>query len=145
LTNGLENGNRTFSSTANLSVKEAKSRSFLVGSLSAINGKGLLSTEELDRHLVDRRAKVLIATWNMGGVKKYPDNLDELIIPEMIQTLPEIFVIGVQEFDLNRKDWEIKLQEQIGPSHVKLSSYYAGSIGINLFIKRELIWFTSGE
>ena len=46
---------------------------------------------------------------------------------------------------VRRKTWEINLQEQIGPTHVKLSSYYHGSIGVVLFIKRELIWFCSSN
>ena len=41
------------------------------------------------------------------------------------------------------KEWEIGLQEHIGPTHVKLASFYHGSIGTVLFIKRELIWFCS--
>lgn len=43
------------------------------------------------------------------------------------------------------KMWEVNLQEQIGPTHVKLSSYYHGSVGVVLFIKRELIWFCSSK
>ena len=78
------------------------SRSFLVGSLSALNGKGLLSSEELERNLLDKRARVLVTTWNMGGVKKLPDNLDELLLPEVIQTMPDIYVIGVEEFELTQ-------------------------------------------
>lgn len=74
----------------------------MVGSLSALNGKGLLSSEELDRHLLDRKARILVATWNMGGVKKPPSNLDELVLPDVIQTIPDVFVLGVQEFDLNQ-------------------------------------------
>lgn len=35
------------------------------------------------------------------------------------------------------------MQEQIGPSHVKLSSHYHGSIGICIFLRRELIWYCS--
>lgn len=85
-----------------LSIKEAKSRSYLVGSLSAINGKGLLSSEELERNLADKRARILVATWNMGGAKKLSDNLDELLLPDMIQTMPDIYVIGAQEFELNQ-------------------------------------------
>ena len=85
-----------------MSVREAKNRSYLVGSLSAINGKGLLSYEEIDRNLMDRKAKVLISSWNMGGIKKLPINLEELVLPDTIQTLPDVYVIGVQEFDLNQ-------------------------------------------
>ena len=76
-------------------------RSYLVGSMSALNGKGLLSSEELERNLIDKRARVLVATWNIGGVKKLPQNLDELLLPDMIQTMPDIYVIGLQEFELN--------------------------------------------
>jgi len=76
-------------------------RSYLVGSLSALNGKGLLSNEEIDRNLADRKARVLIVTWNMGEIKKLPQNIDDLILPDNIQTMPDIFVIGVQEFQLN--------------------------------------------
>ena len=89
----------SFNST---SVREAKNRSYLVGSLSAINGKGLLSNDELDRNFMDRKARVLISSWNMGGVKKLPANLDDLVLPDTIQTLPDVYVIGVQEFDLNQ-------------------------------------------
>ena len=76
-------------------------RSYLVGSLSAINGKGLLSADELERNLLEKRARILVATWNMGGAKKLSDNLDELLLPEMIQTMPDIYVIGVQEFEIH--------------------------------------------
>jgi hypothetical protein len=46
--------------------------------------------------------------------------------------------------EISRKDWEIKLQELIGPTHVKFASYYYGSLCLNLFIRRELVWFCSG-
>ena len=80
--------------STNLSIREARSRSFLVGSLSALNGKGLLSGDELERNLPDKRARVLVTTWNMNAVKKLSDNLDELLLPDMIQTMPDIYVIG---------------------------------------------------
>lgn len=86
----------------NMSIREARSRSFLVGSLSALNGKSLLSSEELERNLVDKRARVLVTTWNMGGVKKLSDNLNELLLPDMIQTMPDVYVIGVEEFELSQ-------------------------------------------
>lgn len=105
-TNNIDNGSETYTANSlnstSISVREAKSRSFLVGSLSALNGKGLLSNEELDRHFLDRKARVLIATWNMGGVKRPPKNLDQLVLPDIIQTVPDVLVLGVQEFDLNQ-------------------------------------------
>lgn len=146
--NNLENSSeRSYTANSlnntNLSIREAKSRSFLVGSLSALNGKGLLSSDELERNLIDKRARVLVTTWNMGGVKKLSDNLNELLLPDMIQTMPDIYVIGVEEFELTQKVWEISLQEQIGPTHVKYCGYYHGSVGLTIFIRRELIWFCS--
>ncbi|RNA09111.1 72 kDa inositol polyphosphate 5-phosphatase, partial [Brachionus plicatilis] len=105
-TNNIDNASETYTANSlnstSISVREAKSRSFLVGSLSALNGKGLLSTEELDRHFLDRKARVLIASWNMGGVKRPPKNLDQLVLPDVIQTVPDVLVLGVQEFDLNQ-------------------------------------------
>ena len=85
-----------------MSIREARSRSFLVGSLSALNGKSLLGAEELERNLVDKRARVLVTTWNMGGIKKLTTNLEELLLPDMIQTMPDVFVIGVEEFELSQ-------------------------------------------
>lgn len=131
--------------STNLSIREARSRSFLVGSLSALNGKGLLGVDELERNLPDKRARVLVTTWNMNAVKKLSDNLDELLLPDMIQTMPDIYVIGVEEFEMPQRVWEVTLQEQIGPTHVKYSSYYHGSVGVTIFIRRELIWFCSGN
>ena len=150
-TNNILDNSPDRSHTANslnsttLSVREAKARSYLVGSLSALNGKGLLSAEELDRNLPERRARILLATWNMGEVKSLPENLDDLLLPENIQTMPDLYIIGVQEMDLNTNQWEIKLQEQIGPSHVKLGSHFHGSIGVTIFIRRELIWYCSSK
>ena len=57
--------------------------------------------EELDRSLVDRKARILIATWNMGGVKSLPENLDDLLLPETIQTMPDVYIIGTQEIEIN--------------------------------------------
>ena len=100
--NNPDGSERSYTSTANMSIREARSRSFLVGSLSGLNGKSLLSSEELERNLVDKRARILVTTWNMGGVKKLSDNLNELLLPDMIQTMPDIYVIGVEEFELSQ-------------------------------------------
>ncbi len=74
----------------------------MVGSLSALNGKGLLSYDELDKNLVDRKTKIFIATWNMGGEKNIPLNIAELLLPDSIQSLPDIYIIGVQEFNIKQ-------------------------------------------
>jgi hypothetical protein len=89
-------------STGSMLVRDAKSRSFLVGSLSALNGKSLLSYDELDKNLFERKAKVLISTWNMGGIKSIPSNMTDLLLPDSIQTVPDVYVIGVQEFAMKQ-------------------------------------------
>ena len=61
----------------------------------------MLSNIEMDRNLNDRKAKILIFSWNTGNLKKIPSNLDNLISPEITQTFPDIYIIGVQEFSLN--------------------------------------------
>jgi hypothetical protein len=69
--------------------------------LSSTGGKGLLGNEELDRHLLDKKARVLIITYNMAEMKTMPDKLEELVLPDNIQTMPDIYAIGAQEFELN--------------------------------------------
>jgi hypothetical protein len=69
--------------------------------LSALNGKALLCTEEIDRNLQDRKAKILVCTWNMGGVNSPPQNLTSFILIGSLE-LPDILIIGVQEFNLNK-------------------------------------------
>ncbi len=76
-------------------------RSFLVGSLSSAGGKGLLGKEELERNLVDKKARVLIVTYNMAEMKTMPEKLEELVLPDNIQTMPDIYAIGTQEFMLD--------------------------------------------
>ncbi len=74
----------------------------MVGSSSSIGGKGLLGAYELERNLVDRKARVLIVTWNMNEMKKFSENLEELVLPDNIETMPDLYAIGCQEFTMNQ-------------------------------------------
>ncbi|KAM7447204.1 inositol polyphosphate 5-phosphatase [Porites harrisoni] len=42
-----------------------------------------------------------------------------------------------------RKEWEIRLQETLGPSHVLMHSCSFGLLHLAVFIRRELVWFCS--
>ena len=44
-----------------------------------------------------------------------------------------------------RKEWEIRLQETLGPSHVLMYSCSFGLLHLSVFIRRELVWFCSGN
>ena len=44
-----------------------------------------------------------------------------------------------------RKEWEIRLQETLGPSHVLYHSVSYGCLHLAIFIRRDLVWFCSGE
>ena len=46
---------------------------------------------------------------------------------------------------LSRKEWEIRLQETLGPTHVLMHSGAFGLLHMAVFIRRELVWFCSGE
>lgn len=61
-----------------------------------------------------------------------------------METLPDIFVIGTQESYSDTSEWEISMQETIGPSHVLFHSETLGTLYMGVFIRRELIWFCSG-
>jgi hypothetical protein len=77
-------------------------RSYLVGSSNSIGGKGLLSAYELDKNLNDRKARVLVITWNMNEMKKFSENLEELVLPDNIETMPDLYAIGCQEFSMSQ-------------------------------------------
>ncbi|XP_065918340.1 phosphatidylinositol polyphosphate 5-phosphatase type IV-like isoform X2 [Dysidea avara] len=58
--------------------------------------------------------------------------------------MPELYVIGTQETSSNKKEWEILIQQTIGPSHILLQSASLGSLHLVLFIHRDLLWYCSG-
>ena len=57
-----------------------------------------MGAQELERTLSEKRARVLIITWNMCGLKEIPDKLEELVLPDKIESMPDIYAIGAQEF-----------------------------------------------
>ncbi|XP_064093024.1 inositol polyphosphate 5-phosphatase E-like isoform X2 [Macrobrachium nipponense] len=118
---------------------DLKRRNYLFGGLG--NGS-LLGGKELDRYFPNRNFTLFIATWNMNG-KEPPVNLEEFLLPEAMERVPDFFVIGTQESGGSRSEWEVRLQATIGPSHVLFTSAVFGVLHLIVFMRRDLLWFCS--
>ncbi|XP_046461958.1 inositol polyphosphate 5-phosphatase E-like [Daphnia pulex] len=123
-----------------LSVQLARQRSYLHGSVGPF--QSLLGNSELKRTLPDGKLKVFIGTWNMNG-KTPPSTLEDLLLPTPLQSLPDVVVIGTQETNGERDEWEVGLQETLGPGHVLFHSVELGTIHLAVFLRRDLIWVCS--
>jgi len=44
-----------------------------------------------------------------------------------------------------RFEWELKLQETLGPQYVLFHSGSHGTLHLAIFLRRDIIWFCSGE
>ncbi|XP_075688615.1 phosphatidylinositol polyphosphate 5-phosphatase type IV-like [Rhinoderma darwinii] len=108
----------------------------------SLGSSAVIGAKELDRCFPNRRLRLYVATWNMGG-KEFPQNLEDLLLPS--DDTKDIYVIGVQEGCPNRREWEIKLQDTLGPHYVLYHSSGLGVLYLTIFIRRELIWFCSGK
>uniref|UniRef100_A0A8C8E5V4 Phosphatidylinositol polyphosphate 5-phosphatase type IV n=1 Tax=Otus sunia TaxID=257818 RepID=A0A8C8E5V4_9STRI len=131
----------TFSLLTPIRSKDVRSRSYLEGSLLASGA--LLGAEELSRYFPDRNIGIFVATWNMQGQKELPVNLDDFLLPTDADYAQDMYVIGVQEGCPDRREWEIRLQETLGPHYVMLYSAAHGVLYMSVFIRRDLIWFCS--
>ncbi|NWH60986.1 INP5E phosphatase, partial [Geococcyx californianus] len=131
----------TFSLLTPIRSKDVRSRSYLEGSLMASGA--LLGAEELSRYFPDRNIGIFVATWNMQGQKELPVNLDDFLLPAEPDYAQDMYVIGVQEGCPDRREWEIRLQETLGPHYVMLYSAAHGVLYLSVFIRRDLIWFCS--
>uniref|UniRef100_A0A8C6JGJ0 Phosphatidylinositol polyphosphate 5-phosphatase type IV n=1 Tax=Melopsittacus undulatus TaxID=13146 RepID=A0A8C6JGJ0_MELUD len=131
----------TFSLLTPIRSKDVRSRSYLEGSLLASGA--LLGAEELSRYFPDRNIGIFVATWNMQGQKELPLNLDDFLLPTDPDYAQDMYVIGVQEGCPDRREWEIRLQETLGPHYVMLYSAAHGVLYMSVFIRRDLIWFCS--
>ncbi|KAK3746519.1 hypothetical protein QZH41_016740 [Actinostola sp. cb2023] len=81
--------------------------------------------------------------FNVEAFEDIPGFLDDFLLPENVDFLQDIYVVGLQESTSFRKEWEIKLQETLGPSHVLMYSCSFGVLHMAVFIRRELVWFIS--
>ncbi|XP_027622069.1 72 kDa inositol polyphosphate 5-phosphatase [Tupaia chinensis] len=137
----LRSATSTVSLLAPIRTKDVRSRSYLEGSLLASGA--LLGADELARYFPDRSMALFVATWNMQGQKELPPSLDEFLLPTETDYAQDLYVVGVQEGCSDRREWEARLQETLGPHYVLLSSAAHGVLYLSLFIRRDLIWFCS--
>ncbi|KAL0279308.1 UNVERIFIED_CONTAM: hypothetical protein PYX00_000898 [Menopon gallinae] len=118
---------------------KARERNFLQGRIAA---NSLLGPAELERVLPNREIRVFVGTWNMNG-QSPPHEINDFMLPEGLEHVPDIIAIGTQESYPERFEWEVKIQETIGPSHVLFHSTALGTIHLAIFIRRDLLWFCS--
>lgn len=137
----IHSARSSFSLLAPIRTKDIRSRSYLEGSLMASGA--LLGADELARYFPDRNMALFVATWNMQGQKELPASLDEFLLPTEADYSQDLYVIGIQEGCSDRREWETRLQETLGPQYVLLSSAAHGVLYMSLFIRRDLIWFCS--
>lgn len=131
----------TYSVLSPIRPQDVRNRSFLEGSV--LGSGALLGAEELDRYFPDRRVGIYVATWNMQGEKGLPANLDDLLLPTDSEFAQDFYIIGVQEGCPDRREWEIRLQETLGPYYVMLYAASHGVLYLTVFVRRDLIWFCS--
>lgn len=131
----------TFSLLAPIRVRDVRNRSYLEGSLLASGA--LLGAEELTRYFPDRSVGIFVATWNMQGQKDLPEELDDFLLPPDPEYAQDMYVIGIQEGCPDRREWEIRVQETLGPHYVMLYAAAHGVLYMSVFLRRDLIWFCS--
>uniref|UniRef100_A0A8C5HGM8 Phosphatidylinositol polyphosphate 5-phosphatase type IV n=1 Tax=Gouania willdenowi TaxID=441366 RepID=A0A8C5HGM8_GOUWI len=131
----------TYSVLSPIKPQDVRNRSFLEGSV--LGSGALLGAEELDRHFPDRRVGVYIVTWNMQGEKGLPSNLDDLLLPADSEFAQDFYIVGVQEGCPDRREWDIRLQETLGPYYVVLYAASHGVLYLTVLVRRDLVWFCS--
>nr|KAG5692743.1 hypothetical protein BaRGS_033854 [Batillaria attramentaria] len=100
----LGSDNISFTSTSVMPVittREARSRSFLVGSVSS-GASSILGPEELERYFPDRRIHIFSGSWNMNELKELSVNLNDFILPEACEYVQDIYAVGTQENEMNK-------------------------------------------
>ncbi|XP_042335547.1 phosphatidylinositol polyphosphate 5-phosphatase type IV [Sceloporus undulatus] len=131
----------SFSLLTPIRVRDVRNRSYLEGSLLASGA--LLGAEELNRYFPDRNIGIFVATWNMQGQKELPEVLDDFLLPTEPDYAQDMYVIGIQEGCPDRREWEIRLQETLGPHYVMFYTAAHGVLYMTVFLRRDLIWFCS--
>ncbi|XP_055843626.1 inositol polyphosphate 5-phosphatase E [Episyrphus balteatus] len=120
-------------------TEKARDRSYLDGRLGSST---LLGPSELDRVLPHKEVTIFVGTWNMNG-QSPPKQMNDFVLPATIENVPDIVVVGTQETCPERVEWEVTLQETLGPSHVLFHSTTLGTLHLAIFMRRDLIWYCS--
>uniref|UniRef100_G1RA21 Inositol polyphosphate-5-phosphatase E n=1 Tax=Nomascus leucogenys TaxID=61853 RepID=G1RA21_NOMLE len=76
--------------------------------------------------------------------QELPPSLNEFLLPAEADYAQDLYVIGVQEGCSDRREWETRLQETLGPHYVLLSSAAHGALGIGFtFFGTSFLFITS--
>uniref|UniRef100_G3U283 Phosphatidylinositol polyphosphate 5-phosphatase type IV n=1 Tax=Loxodonta africana TaxID=9785 RepID=G3U283_LOXAF len=132
----LHSAKSSFSLLAPIRAKDVRSRTFLHGTLLTD-----IEMEEASRMFGQRNKRVECVLQGQG--RELPPNLDELLLPAEADYAQDMYVIGVQEGCSDRREWETRLQETLGPHYVPLHSAAHGVLYLSVFLRRDLIWFCS--
>jgi len=73
-----------------------------------------------------------------------PPQLNDFMLPDDLEHVPDVIAVGTQESFSERFEWEVHIQETVGPSHLLLHSATLGTIHLAIFIRRDLLWYCSG-
>lgn len=104
-------------------TEKARQHNFLQGQLGA---NPLLGPQELKKALPESSLKIFVGTWNMNG-QNPPSQLNDLVFPNKVDNVPDIIALGTQESISERYEWEVLLQQTVGPSHCLFHSASLGS------------------
>ncbi len=109
----------------------------------AIGATSLLGPQELEKCFgPDRTLRLFVGSWNMNGHQP-PRHLAEFLLPKNLDFVPDILVVCTQESFPERTEWEIRLQDTLGPSHVLFHSTAMGTLHLAIFLRRDLVWYCS--
>lgn len=120
-------------------TEKARQRNFLQGRSASIS---LLGAAELEKACPNREATIFVGSWNMNG-QNPPKQMNDFILPTKMEHVPDLVVIGTQEACSDKFEWEVTLQETLGPSHVLFHSASLGTLHLAVFMRRDLIWYCS--
>lgn len=77
-----------------------------------------MGIEELNKYFPNSTLNIAIVTWNMCGKQAKSSTLADLLLPNKMHYLPDLFVIAIQEAPYTnnneKRSWEIQLQSTIG-------------------------------
>ncbi|KAH8364802.1 hypothetical protein KR084_011809 [Drosophila pseudotakahashii] len=118
---------------------KARERSYLDGRLGS---SSLLGPSELSRVLPQKEVTIFVGTWNMNGHHP-PKQLNDFVLPPNVENVPDIVVMGTQESTPDRFEWEVTIQETLGPSHVLFHATTLGTLHLAVYMRRDLIWYCS--
>ncbi|UJR25818.1 hypothetical protein I4U23_007168 [Adineta vaga] len=143
-----------------LSTNDARKRNFLVGTARQLPET---TANDINSYFPNGRAlTIMMVTWNTGEASKLYeqnytptarqtaqpkermlDDMSDILLPTFIDYVSDLIIVGTQEMSVAKKriDWEILLQEVIGPTHVLFHSIHFGTLSLCIFLRRDLIWF----